>query len=215
MKRGGIITIWGRIFVGESSVHGPSPDPAGYTGTLRLGLDQHVRGRSCGIFNIPATGTVDGRQVFMMVKPAVSFENVSMAFGRHILFENLNLDIAPGQVVGIQGPSGTGKSTLLKMAAGLIRPVKGRVRVHVRPLGYVFQEPRLLGWYTARENVSLALEAAGMSVKTAKQTALRCLKDLDLAGFEKHYPRELSGGMNQRISIAGFANLKLTPLRAK
>ncbi|WP_321415442.1 ATP-binding cassette domain-containing protein [uncultured Desulfobacter sp.] len=138
----------------------------------------------------------------MMVKPAVSFEHVSMAFGRHILFENLNLDIAPGQVVGIQGPSGAGKSSLLKIAAGLIRPANGRVRVHASPLGYVFQEPRLLEWYTARENISLTLEAAGMSGKTAKQTALRYLKDLDLAGFENHYPRELSGGMNQRISIA-------------
>lgn len=138
----------------------------------------------------------------MTVKPAVSFENISMAFGRHILFENLSLHIAPGQVVGIQGPSGAGKSTLLKMAAGLIRPVKGRVEVHAHPLGYVFQEPRLLGWYTARENISLALEAAGMSVKMAKQTASRYLEDLDLAGFENHYPRELSGGMNQRLSIA-------------
>lgn len=138
----------------------------------------------------------------MTAKFAVAFENVTMAFGRHILFENLSLDIGPGQVVGIQGPSGAGKSTLLKMAAGLIRPVKGRVRVHASPLGYVFQEPRLLGWYTARENISLALEAAGMSGKAAKETALRCLRDLDLAGFESHYPRELSGGMNQRISIA-------------
>ena len=138
----------------------------------------------------------------MTEKPLVAFENVSMAFGRHILFENLSLDIGPGQVVGIQGPSGAGKSTLLKMAAGLIKPVKGRIRVHAGPLGYVFQEPRLLGWYTARENISLALEATGMSGKNAKKTALRCLRDLDLAGFEAHYPRELSGGMNQRISIA-------------
>nr|WP_319394662.1 ABC transporter ATP-binding protein [uncultured Desulfobacter sp.] len=138
----------------------------------------------------------------MTAKPVVSFENVSISFGSHILFENLSLDIAPGRVVGIQGPSGAGKSTLLKMAAGLIRPVNGRVRVHARPLGYVFQEPRLLGWYTARENISLALEAAGMSVKIAKQTASKYLKDLDLAGFENHYPRELSGGMSQRISIA-------------
>lgn len=138
----------------------------------------------------------------MTVKPAVSFENVSMAFGRHILFKNLNLDIAPGQVVGIQGPSGAGKSTLLKMAAGLIRPANGRVRVHASPLGYVFQEPRLLGWYTALENIRLALESAGMSGKTVKQTASRYLKDLDLTGFENHYPRELSGGMNQRVSIA-------------
>jgi len=138
----------------------------------------------------------------MTATPAVAFEHVSMAFGRHILFENLSLDIGPGQVVGIQGPSGAGKSTLLKMAAGLIRPVNGRVLIHAAPLGYVFQEPRLLGWYTARENVSLALEAAGMSGRTARQIALRSLGDLDLDGFEAHYPRELSGGMNQRISIA-------------
>jgi len=138
----------------------------------------------------------------MTEKAAVAFENVSMAFGRHILFENLSLDIAPGQVVGIQGPSGAGKSTLLKMAAGLIRPGKGRVLVHANPLGYVFQEPRLLGWYTALKNISLALEATGMPGDIAKQTALRFLKDLDLAEFEAHYPRELSGGMNQRISIA-------------
>ena len=138
----------------------------------------------------------------MMTKPAVAFENVSMAFGRHTLFENLNLDIGPGQVVGIQGASGAGKSTLLKMAAGLIRPVKGRVKVHAAPLGYVFQEPRLLEWYTARENISLVLKAAGMSGKTARETALRSLADLGLAGFDSHYPRELSGGMNQRISIA-------------
>jgi len=133
---------------------------------------------------------------------AVSFKDVFMAFQGRCLFGPLSLEVAPGRVIGIRGPSGAGKSTLLKLAADLLRPGAGTVIVNAPTLGYVFQEPRLLPWCTALENISLALEATGLGKKTAREKAGQSLSDMALFAFRHHYPGQLSGGMNQRVSIA-------------
>ncbi len=134
--------------------------------------------------------------------PVLIFDDVTMAFGKRTLFERFSLTLGPGEVIGLHGPSGTGKSTLLKMAAGLICPVKGRVTGPKGPMGYVFQEPRLIPWYTALENICIALTARGLTMADARRTAAGHLSDMGLESFENHYPGQLSGGMNQRVSMA-------------
>lgn len=136
------------------------------------------------------------------VKPVLTFEDVTMTFGRQTVFDHFNLTLLPGQVMGIQGPSGAGKSTLLKAAAGLIQPSGGRVTRPDGPIGYVFQEPRLIPCYTAMENICLALAPCGYKNSAARKTATQLLSDMGLESFENHYPGQLSGGMNQRVSIA-------------
>ena len=137
-----------------------------------------------------------------MMSSILEFQNITKTYGRRTLFQHLNLVLAPGETLGLLGASGAGKSTLLKMAAGLVLPSRGRVRVHARSIGYVFQEPRLLPWYSALENITIVLSALGVPSRQARKTALQYLDDMGLAGFEHHYPGELSGGMNQRVSIA-------------
>lgn len=137
-----------------------------------------------------------------MTKLMVEFKNAAKTYRNRPVFEHLNLKLPQGEIIGIQGPSGGGKSTILKMAAGLIRPSAGQALVHAQTLGYVFQEPRLLPWYTALDNILLALVAQGKPKKKARKIATKFMADMGLTGFETHYPGELSGGMNQRISIA-------------
>ena len=113
-----------------------------------------------------------------------------------------------GEFLSILGPSGCGKSTLLMIAAGLLPPSSGAVRVRGRAvnrprtdIGIVFQSPVLLEWRTALGNVMLQAEARNFDLKTAGQRARDLLSVVGLAGFENKYPDELSGGMRQRVSI--------------
>ena len=134
--------------------------------------------------------------------PVIEFNAVTKAYGSQILFRDLNFRLDPGERVGVLGKSGAGKSTLLKMAAGLVRETFGEVRSRAGRVGYVFQEPRLLPWYSALENISLVLSAMGTANGPARRIASKYLDNMGLAGFEHHYPGQLSGGMNQRVSIA-------------
>ncbi len=151
-----------------------------------------------GVENSPEAGT--GQAVPQT--PVLAFEDVTMTYGGLRVFAHFNLWLLPGRVLGVRGPSGSGKSTLLKMAAGLIPPAEGRVTLPRGPIGYVFQEPRLIPWYTALENICLAMTACGHPKAAARETAAGLLSDMGLESFENHYPRQLSGGMNQRVSIA-------------
>lgn len=137
-----------------------------------------------------------------MRRSIILFDDAAMAYGDSTLFRHLNLEVLQGQVIAINGPSGSGKSTLLKMAAGLLHPEAGRVTSNAGTIGYVFQEPRLIPWYTAEENICLVLEAKGFPRKNALETAAEFLFKMKLDPFRHYYPRELSGGMNQRVSIA-------------
>ncbi|MCG8568305.1 MAG: ATP-binding cassette domain-containing protein [Desulfobacterales bacterium] len=128
--------------------------------------------------------------------------NLEKRYGSHMLFTGLNLALGKAEIIGILGTSGRGKSSLLKIAAGLVAPTKGKCRVHAGPVGYVFQEPRLLPWYSALDNVALALLPLGYTISSARQRAGQFLDQMGLSGFETHYPGTLSGGMNQRVSIA-------------
>jgi NitT/TauT family transport system ATP-binding protein len=120
-----------------------------------------------------------------------------------------NLVIEPGKIVALLGPSGCGKSTLLRMLSGLSQPTSGTLFWHGKPLdgrmpnvAIVFQSFALFPWLTVLENVEAPLEARGVPVVERHKRALRTLDTVGLDGFETAYPKELSGGMKQRVGFA-------------
>jgi len=125
------------------------------------------------------------------------------------VLENVTLDVRPQEVIALLGPSGCGKSTILRILAGLIQPTRGEVCYHGEPLhglnpgvAIVFQSFALFPWMTVCENVRAVLKAAGLSTREAKERAERAVRLVGLAGAEDAYPRELSGGMKQRVGMA-------------
>ena len=125
------------------------------------------------------------------------------------VLEEINLRIRPSEVVALLGPSGCGKSTLLRVLAGLIRPTRGEVLYRGEPVSgltpgvaIVFQSFALYPWMTVVENVEVVLHAAGLPRDQIGARCERVIRTVGLAGFEEAYPRELSGGMKQRLGIA-------------
>jgi NitT/TauT family transport system ATP-binding protein len=136
-------------------------------------------------------------------EPALSFEGVSMTFpdGTHALAET-SFDVRPGEFVTVVGPSGCGKSTLLRIASGLNTPSTGSVRVDRSTLGYVFQDATLLQWRNVQRNVELLAELEGVPKGERQRRAAENIELVGLTGFEKKYPKQLSGGMKMRASLA-------------
>ena len=135
----------------------------------------------------------------------LELRNISKRFGNGTLaVENLSLSLARGSFVSLLGPSGCGKSTVLRMIAGLSEPTAGEVvRQGTRgAVGFVFQEPTLMPWETALSNTMLPLDLAGVPRDEARRRAAEALEKVGLKGFEHALPRELSGGMKMRVSIA-------------
>lgn len=132
----------------------------------------------------------------------IRFEKVSKAFDSLEVLRDFSLHIATGQIVGVVGPSGSGKTTILKLITGIQTPDSGTVTVAPGTLGYVFQEPRLLPWRTALDNVAAPLRAQGKTKSEARQSAAHWLERVELGGFERYHPAELSGGMAQRVALA-------------
>ena len=135
----------------------------------------------------------------------VSLRQVGKAFANGTrALAGLDLDVAEGEMLSLLGPSGCGKSTALRMIAGLMEPSEGDIRWAAgRPeIGFVFQEPTLMPWARVRENVWLPLRLRGVSRALAAPRIDAALALVGLAGFEASYPRELSGGMKMRVSIA-------------
>ena len=132
----------------------------------------------------------------------ITLENVSKAFGSLKVLCDLSLHVAADEIVGIVGPSGAGKTTILKLITGILAPDQGTVTVAEGAVGYAFQEPRLLPWRTALDNVAVPLRAQGMSKAAARAAAARWLERVELGGFERYHPAGLSGGMAQRVSLA-------------
>ena len=148
--------------------------------------------------------------------PAISFIDVSKRFptaeGRMLeVLRGVSFDLPSAEIVAIVGPSGAGKSTLLNLAAGLILPDHGEVRILGRDtagavdwgrVGYMFQDDRLLPWRVALANVTLALEAGTMPAAERRRRAHDALALVGLADFAKAYPHQLSGGMRSRVALA-------------
>jgi len=146
-------------------------------------------------------------------RPLVSIHNVSKQFANGTLaIRGVDLDLRDGEFVSLLGPSGCGKSTLLRIIAGLGSPSAGTVEWPTAPhsasgepepdLGFVFQDPTLMPWSNTLKNVMLPMTLAGVAKTDAEARAAEMLALVGLKGFEKSYPRELSGGMKMRVSIA-------------
>ena len=126
--------------------------------------------------------------------------------------EGIDLDIHRGEFLSLLGPSGCGKSTLLRIIAGLSEPSSGirqlsfatdrAAQIPAGRIGFVFQDPTLMPWSTAAENVLLAFRLSGRVGSAERERAAAELGSVGLAGFERAYPRQLSGGMRMRVSIA-------------
>ncbi|WP_328729374.1 ABC transporter ATP-binding protein [Falsiroseomonas algicola] len=150
-----------------------------------------------------------------MAEPAIAARNLSLVFrtndGPVHALSDVNIDIAPGEFISLIGPSGCGKTTLLRVIADLEKPTGGEIRVNgvtpeaarlARDYGYVFQAPALFPWRTIEGNVMLPLQIMGLSKAERQERARQQLALVNLAGFERKFPWQLSGGMQQRASIA-------------
>jgi NitT/TauT family transport system ATP-binding protein len=137
------------------------------------------------------------------VDGSLSFEHVSMTFpdGTTTLID-VSFTVEPGEFVTVVGPSGCGKSTLLRIASGLTPHTEGSVGVDRSSLGYVFQDATLLPWRTVQGNVELLAELQGVDKQVRLTNAANAIKLVGLNGFERKYPKQLSGGMRMRTSLA-------------
>ena len=147
--------------------------------------------------------------------PAIAFDRVSCVFrgndggAAYTAVADASLTVAAGEFVSVVGPTGCGKSTLLNVAAGLLQPSSGEVRIFGQPLagvnaraGYMFQTEALLPWRSALRNVMLGLQYRGVADDAAEQQAREWLQRVGLRGFEDRYPHQLSGGMRKRVALA-------------
>ena len=140
--------------------------------------------------------------------PVVTVSGVGKRYANGTLaVQGVELAIGQGDFVSLLGPSGCGKSTVLRMVAGLMAPTTGSIQMAAGgdatgDIGFVFQEPTLMPWSNALKNVMLPLRLAGVNRGEAADRAAAALASVGLAGFEKSYPRALSGGMKMRVSIA-------------
>jgi ABC-type nitrate/sulfonate/bicarbonate transport system ATPase subunit len=136
------------------------------------------------------------------VKLLVALHEVYKSFHHLLVLEGITCNVEEGEVVSVVGPSGCGKSTILRLMSGVVMPDRGRVERRFRRVGFVFQEPRLLPWRTALENVTLVLPDTVLDWDCRKARAHGLLVRLGLGGFETYHPDQLSGGMRQRVAIA-------------
>jgi NitT/TauT family transport system ATP-binding protein len=146
--------------------------------------------------------------------PALLLERISVTFisdgaAHYTAIQDATLTVRPGEFVSVVGPTGCGKSTLLNVAAGLLAPSSGEVRVNGAPLaglngkaGYLFQTEALLPWRTALDNVTVGLEFRGVVREEAVARAENWLARVGLRGHGHRYPHQLSGGMRKRVALA-------------
>jgi NitT/TauT family transport system ATP-binding protein len=143
----------------------------------------------------------------------VRLTDVTKQFGKDgvIALQEVDLEIKPGEFISLIGPSGCGKSTLLRVVGDLIQPSAGTVEVNGksaaqaradRDYGIVFQDSVLFDWRTVARNIGLPLELAGWSREKRRARVQEMVELVELTGFESHHPWQLSGGMQQRVSIA-------------
>lgn len=132
---------------------------------------------------------------------SVYINNLTKHFHRQIVFEKLNAEFKSGKTTLISGPSGCGKTTLLRIIAGLDKKYTGSVKGVPEEISYLFQEDRLMPWFTLKQNVEFVLKDIYEPAK-ATEAALAMIKDVRLNGHEDKYPSKLSGGMQRRTALA-------------
>lgn len=143
--------------------------------------------------------------------PKLAFEDVSLRYddGQLLALEDLNLAVEAGESVAVIGPSGCGKSSMLQMAAGLLQPTSGAVRIDEAPVerprqktALILQDFGLLPWKTVQANAELGLKVRGIDKDARSKRAAEALAQVGLADFAQAFPAELSGGMQQRLALA-------------
>ena len=146
----------------------------------------------------------------------ISFDGVKKLYasknapgGATLALDSFDVTIAPAEIVSIVGPTGCGKSTALNLVAGFELPSAGSISVDGRPIegaspdrAVVFQAPSLFPWLSVLDNVTLGVKCRGAAREDYEPRALQLLDEVGLGGFERHYPYQLSGGMQQRVQIA-------------
>ncbi len=149
-----------------------------------------------------------------MSKPIIEVVSIRKSFKTGdrqelLVLQDINLKVYEGEIIAVLGKSGSGKSTLLRMIAGLIHPTEGKIYYRGKPvmdpvkgITMVFQSFALLPWLTVLQNVELGLEAIGLGRDERRERALRAIDMIGLDGFESALPKELSGGMRQRVGFA-------------
>jgi NitT/TauT family transport system ATP-binding protein len=146
------------------------------------------------------------------VRPAIRFDDVRLIFAGAeqdlIALDRVSFDVPPGKITTVVGPSGCGKTTLLRLASGLVQVSAGTVLYNGTPVtglntevGYVTQDSNLFPWLTAIGNVEFPLAVRGVPHTERRDKAMHWLRLVGLDGFENHYPSQLSGGMQKRVSI--------------
>lgn len=130
----------------------------------------------------------------------VRMEHVHFSYGQKVILNGLNLHVEAGEFVSIVGASGCGKSTVFRLLLGLEKPQQGRIKKHGN-IGYMPQHHQLMPWRTALDNAILPLECQGVKKGKARKQAQQLFTRFGLAGYEDKKPYELSGGMQQRVSL--------------
>jgi NitT/TauT family transport system ATP-binding protein len=156
----------------------------------------------------------EGAETGPMPEPIVFVQGVAKRFASGLLaLDGVDLAVSRGEFLSLLGPSGCGKSTLLRIVAGLTQPSAGQCllnldstgpgrRIATGRIGFVFQDPTLMPWASVARNVELPFRIAGRVGAAERDRVAEALRAVGLAGFEKSYPRQLSGGMRMRVSIA-------------
>ncbi|MBF6330123.1 ABC transporter ATP-binding protein [Nocardia transvalensis] len=149
-----------------------------------------------------------------MTDPLIELRGATKRFpgsggGIHTAVRNLYFTVAPGEFVAVVGPTGCGKSTTLSLVSGLEKTSAGRTLVRGKDvdgipegIGYMFQQDAVLPWRTVLDNVALGPRFQGVSKAQARERAAEWVRTVGLAGFEKYYPHQLSGGMRKRVALA-------------
>lgn len=134
----------------------------------------------------------------------LDIRGLTLSYGAEPVLEDLDLSVGAGQFVSLIGPSGSGKSSVLRAITGLQAPQGGAIELGVEPehVAFLFQDDALLPWRTARDNVALGLRIRGVGKDVARARAETWLDRMGLAGFGERYPRELSGGQRKRVALA-------------
>ncbi|MEQ6901296.1 ABC transporter ATP-binding protein [Nocardioides sp. YIM 152588] len=153
---------------------------------------------------VTATSGVGG----VTKRPLVAFKGVGRTFGEVEALAPCDLAVDRGEFVSIVGPSGCGKSTLLRLASNLDQPTAGGIEFATDSIGYVFQDATLMPWRNVRRNVGLLAELSGMSKARTREAVDEALATVGLSDFDDHLPRQLSGGMKMRASLARSLVLK-------
>ena len=125
--------------------------------------------------------------------------NLSFSFAKNTVFDNFSMQLDDGEILAVMGASGCGKTTLLGLVSGILKPQKGEIENTAQKIAYVFQESRLFPWLTVKENLLAVIDEKD---ENALQTVTECLSLVELGDAIDKYPKELSGGMKSRVSLA-------------